>query len=285
MGQSGQTQSLVSTDWLEQNLGQDGIVVVDGSWYLPAMNHDGAAEFFQGHIPGAVYFDIDEISDHAIDLPHTMPSAEFFAQKAGALGIRETDQVVVYDGGGLFSAARVWWMFRTFGSKRVAVLDGGLPAWKAENRPLESGQTSRPVATYTPRYDASALAVTADVEAALQTGAAQIADARAAPRFNGEAPEPRPGLPSGHMPGAKNLPVGELVKDGRLKDATALVQAINAAGIDTHNAVITSCGSGVSAAIINLAFEVSGLPAPRLYDGSWTEWASSGKPVQPKPQP
>jgi thiosulfate/3-mercaptopyruvate sulfurtransferase len=274
---------LVSTDWLEQNLHQQGLVVVDGSWYLPAMNRDGAAEFLEGHIPGAVYFDIDDISDHSTDLPHTMPSAAYFAQKVGALGISDTNHVVVYDGGGLFSAARVWWMFRTFGSARVSVLDGGLPAWKAEKRPLDSGLSRRPAATFNATMHATAVASTGDVEQALQTGAAQVADARAKPRFDGAAPEPRPGLPSGHMPGAKNLPTGAIVADGRLKDKTALLDAIKATGIDPQKPVITSCGSGVSAAIINLAFEVSGLPAPRLYDGSWTQWASSGMPIEPKP--
>lgn len=276
--------SLVSTDWLAANLGREGLVVVDGSWYLPAMNRDGAAEYLSGHIPGAVYFDIDDVSDHSTDLPHTMPSADLFAQKVSALGISEKDHVVVYDGGGLFSAARVWWMFANFGSARVSVLDGGLPAWKAENRPLESGASKRAPATYKASFNAPAMARTADVSDALKSGAAQIADARAAARFSGETPEPRPGLPSGHMPGAMNLPTGAIVADGRLKDKAALAQAIAAAGIDPAKPVITSCGSGVSAAIINLAFDVSGLPAPRLYDGSWTEWASSGMPVEPAPK-
>lgn len=274
---------LVSTQWLEDHLGQPGLMVVDGSWYLPAMNRDGAAEYLEGHVPGAVYFDIDDISDHSTQLPHTLPSPEYFAQKVGALGISETDHVVVYDGGGLFSAPRVWWMFRTFGSKTVSILDGGLPKWKAEQRPLEGGRIEPSPATFNPTFNAQAVAYTADVDAALKSGSAQVADARAKARFDGTTPEPRPGLPSGHMPGARNLAVGDITSDGRLKDTAALAEAIRAAGIDTSKPVITSCGSGVSAAIINLAFEVSGLPAPRLYDGSWTEWASSGMPVEPKP--
>jgi thiosulfate/3-mercaptopyruvate sulfurtransferase len=274
---------LVSTQWLEDHLGQPGLMVVDGSWYLPAMNRDGAAEYLEGHVPGAVYFDIDDISDHSTQLPHTLPSPEYFAQKVGALGISETDHVVVYDGGGLFSAPRVWWMFRTFGSKTVSILDGGLPKWKAEQRPLEGGRIEPSPATFNPTFNAQAVASTADVDTALKSGSAQVADARAKARFDGTTPEPRPGLPSGHMPGARNLAVGNITADGRLKDTAALAEAIRAAGIDTSKPVITSCGSGVSAAIINLAFEVSGLPAPRLYDGSWTEWASSGMPVEPKP--
>jgi thiosulfate/3-mercaptopyruvate sulfurtransferase len=274
---------LVSTQWLEDHLGQPGLMVVDGSWYLPAMNRDGAAEYLEGHIPGAVYFDIDDVSDNSTPLPHTLPSPEYFAQKVGALGISETDHVVVYDGGGLFSAPRVWWMFRTFGSKTVSILDGGLPKWKAEQRPLEGGRIEPSPATFKPTFSAHAVAYTADVDAALKSGSAQVADARAKARFDGTTPEPRPGLPSGHMPGAHNLAVGDITADGRLKDTAALAEAIRAAGIDPAKPVITSCGSGVSAAIINLAFEVSGLPAPRLYDGSWTEWASSGMPVEPKP--
>ncbi|MCC2099135.1 MAG: 3-mercaptopyruvate sulfurtransferase [Hyphomicrobiales bacterium] len=283
MTQTDTSGPLVSTQWLEDHLGEAGLTVVDGSWYLPAMKRDGAAEYLEGHIPGAVYFDIDDISDHSIDLPHTMPSQDYFASKVGGLGVSESDHIVVYDGGGLFSAPRVWWMFRTFGAARVSILDGGLPKWKAEQRPLEGGRVEPQARSFKPTFNAPVVAYTADVEAALQSGSAQVADARARGRFDGSVPEPRPGLPSGHMPGAKNLAVGELTADGRLKDRTALTDAIRAAGIDASKPVITSCGSGVSAAIINLAFEVSGLPQPRLYDGSWTEWASKGMPVEPKP--
>lgn len=274
---------LVGTDWLADNLGQPGLSVVDGSWYLPALNRNGAAEFMDGHIPGAVYFDIDDISDHSVDLPHTLPAPDYFAKKVGDLGISDSDTIVVYDGGGLFSAPRVWWMFRTFGARKVFILDGGLPKWKAENRPLEGGAIPRNTASFRARFNKQAVAYTNDVTMALQEGNAQVADARAAPRFHGAAPEPRQGIPSGHMPGAVNLPTGAIVADGRLKDAAALAEAIKAAGIDPAKPVITSCGSGVSAAIINLAFEVAGLPAPRLYDGSWTEWATKGMPVEPKP--
>lgn len=281
--QTGISSPLVSTDWLAENLGQPGLSVVDGSWYLPAMNRNGAAEYMDGHIPGAVYFDIDEVSDHSVDLPHTLPAADYFAKKVSELGISESGMIVVYDGGGLFSAPRVWWMFRTFGARNVFILDGGLPKWKAENRPLEGGSIPRNTASFRARFNKNAVAYTDDVSAALKDGSAQVADARAKPRFDGTAPEPREGLSSGHMPGAMNLPTTAIVANGKLKTKEELAEAIKAAGIDPARPVITSCGSGVSAAIINLAFEVSGLPAPRLYDGSWTEWATKGMPVEPKP--
>ncbi|MGE3247168.1 MAG: 3-mercaptopyruvate sulfurtransferase [Beijerinckiaceae bacterium] len=271
---------LVSTDWLAENLGAPGLSIVDGSWYLPAMNRNGAAEYMDGHIPGAAYFDIDAVSDHSVDLPHTLPSAEYFGQKAGEMGISDSDHIVVYDGGGLFSAPRVWWMFRIFGARKVYILDGGLPKWKAERRPLEGGAIPRQSATFRARLNKAAVAYTDDVAAALKDGSAQVADARAKARFEGTAPEPRDGISSGHMPGATNLPTTALVADGKLKPKEELAAAIAAAGINPAKPVITSCGSGVSAAIINLAFEVSGLPAPRLYDGSWTEWATKGMPVE-----
>ena len=274
---------LVSCDWLARRLGEPDLKVVDASWYLPAMQRDGAAEFRAGHIPHAVHFDIDDICNSASDLPHTLPAPDDFARKVGALGISHRDRIVVYDGQGLFSAPRVWWMFRIYGAHHVTVLDGGLPAWKAGNHPLESG-TPRPASCiFEARFDRTAVAAMADVAAALESGAAQVADARAAARFAGSAPEPRPGLPSGHMPGARSLPFTELVADGRLVDAAAIRAALAAAGIDPARPLITSCGSGVSAAIINLALAAAGLPAARLYDGSWTEWASRGMPIEPPP--
>jgi len=282
---TGGADLLVSTQWLDENLGTQGLSIVDGSWYLPAMNRDGRAEYLAGHIPGAVFFDIDAVSDRSSPLPHTLPDAKLFASAVGALGVADTDHIVVYDGGGLFSAPRVWWMLQTFGASRVSILDGGLPKWKAEGRALETGEAARPSATFNARFDASAVAWTPDVIAALETGAAQVADARAKPRFDGLAAEPRTGIPSGHMPGALNLPASALVSDGRLLPPEALRDNIAAAGIDSARPVITSCGSGVSAAIINLAFAATGLPAPRLYDGSWTEWATRGDlPIDPPPQ-
>lgn len=283
---SSQTASpLVSTQWLAENLGKNGLSVVDGSWYLPAMERDGAAEYQSTHIPGAVYFDIDAISDQTSPLPHTMPDKDFFATEVGKLGISEKDHIIVYDGAGLFSAARVWWMFRTFGAAKVSVLDGGLAKWTAEGHPVEAGTPSPAPAKFNASFNAQAVAYTKDVIAAVQSGTIQIADARAIARFDGSAPEPRPGLPSGHMPGAKNLAAGALTTGGRLKEKSELTQLISSSGLDPMSPVITSCGSGVSAAIINLAFAVNGLPEPQLYDGSWTEWASRGDlPIEPNPK-
>ena len=271
---------LVSTDWLAANLGAPGVKIVDGSWYLPAMNRDGKAEYLAGHIPGAVYFNIDDIADHSTDLPHTLPSDADFAAKAGALGLSNGDTIVVYDGGGIFSAPRVRWMLKKYGAANVALLDGGLPKWKAENRPLEAGAARPAPARFAAKLDPATVADMAAVRAALAAGSAQVADARSKARFDGSVAEPRPGLPSGHMPGAVSMPMTDLVADGRLKPVDDLKRAIAAAGLDPARPVITTCGSGVSATIINLAFEASGYAEPRLFDGSWTEWASRGGEVE-----
>jgi thiosulfate/3-mercaptopyruvate sulfurtransferase len=263
----------VSTEWLSQRLDAPDIVVVDGSWYLPAMNRDPDAEYLAGHIPGAVRFDIDAVKDTASPLPHMLPSPEAFASAMRGLGIGDGLKIVVYDGAGLFSAPRVWWTFRVFGARDVAILDGGFPAWKAEGRPIEEGPP-RPRARrhFTARLDHSAVADLSDVRRALESGSAQVLDMRPAERFRGEAPEPRPGLRSGHMPGSLNLPSSEAIADGRLKSADELRAALAKAGVDLDRPVVTSCGSGVSAAIVSLALEVIGRPAKGLYDGSWAEW-------------
>ena len=276
---TGRPSPLVSTSWLAARLGAPEFAVIDASWYLPAMQRDGRSEFLREHIPGAVFFDIDAISDASTDLPHMLPTPAAFAAAVGDLGINETMTAVVYDGAGLFSAARVWWMLRLFGMADVFVLDGGLPAWKQEARPLEAGPAKKAPKRFTAAFDRSAVADLDGVRAALAGATAQVVDARAAPRFRGEAPEPRPGLPSGHMPGALNLPISELVAGGKLLEAGKLRAAFTKAGFDPGQPAITSCGSGVSAAIINLAMEVAGEKPPRLYDGSWTEWASRGMPV------
>ncbi|MDP2356932.1 MAG: 3-mercaptopyruvate sulfurtransferase [Beijerinckiaceae bacterium] len=272
---------LVSTTWLAERLGRPGVAVVDASWYLPAMQRDGRAEYSSAHIPGAVFFDIDAISDQSTDLPHMLPSEADFAAAMGALGISDEMEIVVYDGAGLFSAPRVWWMLTSFGAGNVHVLDGGRPAWLAEGHPTESGATRPTPTTFHARLQPSAVASFEEVRMALEARSAQVADARPAARFRGEAPEPRAGVVSGHMPGASNLPASDLIADGRLKAPEVLMAEFAKAGIDPHAPLITSCGSGVSAAILNLALATAGKPRPRLYDGSWTDWAARNAPVAP----
>jgi thiosulfate/3-mercaptopyruvate sulfurtransferase len=262
----------VSVDWLAQRLSAPDIVVVDGSWYLPTMNRDPQAEYLAGHIPGAVRFDIDTVKDQASPLPHMLPRPEEFEQAVGALGIGDGMTIVVYDGAGLFAAPRVRWTFLAFGAGDVRILDGGLPAWRAAGLALEEGAVSRTKRRFTARLNHAAVAAQHDVRRALETGRAQIVEARPADRFRGEAPEPRPGLRSGHMPGSRNVPFGAIVADGRLKEPEALADIFAQAGVDLDRPVITTCGSGVSAAILSLALERMGRPAQALYDGAWAEW-------------
>lgn len=270
---------LVSTEWLETRLSAPDLVIVDASWYLPTQNRDARAEYEAGHIPGAVFFDIDAVSDRTSNLPHMLPRPEDFAGAVGALGIGDGKRIVIYDGAGLFSAPRAWWTFRTFGAQDVVVLDGGAPRWRAEGRPWTDEPSRIRPAAFTPRLHHAAVAGLADVKAALADGT-QVVDARSAERFRGEAPEPRPGLPSGHMPGAFNVPASSVIADGRLKSPEEIAAVFAAAGVDPSRPVVTSCGSGVTAAILTLALESLGRPAKALYDGSWTEWASTpGCPV------
>lgn len=269
----------VSTGWLAANLGAPDLVVVDASWHMPASGRSGAKEYLAQHIPGAVHFDIDTVADHSSPLPHMLPDAHSFALAVGALGISEGLRIVVYDSLGLFSAPRVWWTFRAFGASDVKLLDGGLPKWLAEERPVEDGEVRRLPAVFHPRFDHSRVADITRVAAALESGSAQVLDARQDARFRGEAPEPREGLPSGHMPGSLNLPHGRLVKDGRLVSPEEIRAAMDAAGLDLGRPVITSCGSGVSAAILWVALEMIGKTPLALYDGSWTEWGASGRDI------
>ncbi|TCT11399.1 thiosulfate/3-mercaptopyruvate sulfurtransferase [Tepidamorphus gemmatus] len=264
---------LVSTQSLEDQLAAPDLVVVDGSWYLPAMNRDPEAEYLDGHIPGAVRFDIDDVSDTDSPLPHMLPRPEKFASRMRKLGIGDGQRIVVYDGAGMFSAPRVWWMFRAMGVKDVAVLDGGLPKWIAENRPLESGRVSRLERHFTARLDHGAVRDADDVMRALRNGYEAVIDVRSAERFEGTEPEPRPGLRAGHMPGAINLPWSELLRaDGTMKDGEEILALMDRIGVGRSKPVIASCGSGVSAAILVLALNAAGHRQAAVYDGSWAEW-------------
>jgi thiosulfate/3-mercaptopyruvate sulfurtransferase len=262
---------LVSTEWLAAHL--DSVKVVDASWYMPDDKRDPAAEFTLAHIPGAVFFDIDGLSDHATDLPHMMPSPGAFSRDIGALGIGDGDEVVVYDGAGLFSAPRVWWMLKAMGHDRVAVLDGGLPRWQREGRPLASGPATPKSAFLTAILKPGLIRDFALVKRALENASAQLTDARSPSRFTGAEKEPRPGLRSGHMPGARNVHYRTLLTpDGAMKLDAELRAVFAQAGIDPARPVITSCGSGVTAAIVMLALVKIGAPDVALYDGSWAEW-------------
>lgn len=266
----------VTTAELAEALGDPLTRVVDASWYMPNQNRDPAAEFLERRIPGAVRFDIDAVADTTSPLPHMLPTAEAFAAAVGAMGISENDHVVIYDGAGLLSAPRAWWTFRVFGATDVKILDGGLPAWIAEGRPIESGTPAAPTpATFHAKLDAARVAGLSDVVEVLAEGSATVVDARPADRFLGVVPEPRPGLKSGHMPGALNVPAVNIVENGRLTDDDGLREAFE--DVDLDKPIVTSCGSGVTASILWLALEVLDVPRGRLalYDGSWTEWAST----------
>jgi thiosulfate/3-mercaptopyruvate sulfurtransferase len=265
-------ENFVSTEWLVARLNEPDLGIIDASWHLPTAGRDGDAEFRQAHIPGAVFFNIDVVADTSSGLPHMLPDAHAFGVAMTALGLGDGMHFVIYDAHGLFAAARVWWTLRAFGVREVKILDGGFPKWQREGRPVEHGEPRRQPRRFTPRLDHSFVSSIDDVRKALESGAAQVVDARPADRFEGRAPEPRPGLKSGHIPGSLNVPFVEIVENGHIKSAEALAAIFASHGVDLAKPVMTTCGSGVSAAILALATEEAGGRVAGLYDGSWAEW-------------
>ena len=270
-------KTLVSTEWLAQHMRDPDLRILDASWYLPSSGRDAKKEYDAGHIPSARFFDIDEISDSRSDLPHMAPPVEKFISRLRKMGVGDGHQVVIYDGTGIFSAPRVWWLFRLMGKTDVAVLDGGFPKWKAEGREVEDLPPMVRDRHMTVQRQNYLVKDVTQVASASKLGDQEIIDARSPGRFAGTEPEPRPGVRPGHIPGSKNLHYAQLLNaDGTMKDKAGLRAAFEAAGVDLSKPAITSCGSGVSAAILNLALERIGKADHALYDGSWAEWGMYG---------
>ncbi|WP_315701037.1 MULTISPECIES: 3-mercaptopyruvate sulfurtransferase [unclassified Bradyrhizobium] len=277
---------LVSTEWLAAHLGDPKVKVLDATFKMPGVLPLPKDDYLKAHIPGAVFFDVDEVADHSSSLPHMFPSAEQFGRDVGRLGISNDDTVVIYDAGGWVAGPRAWWMFLSFGHRDVRVLDGGLKKWLAEGRPVESGAVTPKPESFTATFDQARVRKIEQMVANLASQAEQVIDARQAPRFAGAVPEPRPGLRSGHIPGSRNLPYAELfdAATGMMKPLDQLRQAFATAGVDLAKPIVTSCGSGVSAAVLTLALYRLGLRDTALYDGSWSEWGlDAGPPVATGP--
>lgn len=272
---------LVSPQWLAERLSAPDVRVVDASWFMPGSSRDARAEYEAGHIPGAVFFDIDAISDSDTHLPHMAPPPEKFASRVRKMGLGDGNRIVVYDSTGVFSAARVWWLFRLMGHDDVVVLDGGLPAWAAAGLPLDDMPPVPHERHFTVRHRTDLVRDFSQVRMKLETSSAQIVDARPAARFLGQAPEPREGLPSGHAPGSVNVPWNSVLQaDGRMLEPDALAAVFRAAGVDVGRRIVTTCGSGVTACVVALALARLGRWDVPVYDGAWSEWASTpGAPV------
>lgn len=265
--------SLVSTEWLSQHMSAPDIRVVDASWYLPGENRDPKAEFKEHHIPGAVFFDIDEIADTDNPLPHMIPSPEKFSSRMRKLGLGDGNRIVVYDGSGIRSAARAWWMIRLFGHHDVSILDGGLPKWHGEGREISDMPTPPAERHFTSRINSLIVRDKGQVRRNIETGREQVLDARSKGRFEGTEPEPREGLRAGRIPSSLNLPFNELLnEDGTLLSAEKLREAFDAAGIDQSKPVTTTCGSGITACVLAFGLHMIGHKQVAVYDGSWTEW-------------